>query len=67
MTNFNTTADLISYIGIERAAAALGVPVATIIRYRYRDKLPALWLDALEDAARRPLPRNLFTFKRTDA
>lgn len=64
MKHFHTPADLIAYIGHERASEALGVPVATVLRYRWRDKLPASWLDGLEDAAARPLPRDLFTFKR---
>jgi hypothetical protein len=63
MTHFKTPADVIAYIGHERTAEVLGVPVATVMRARWRDKLPASWLDGLEDAAARPLPRELFTFK----
>ena len=66
MKDFHTPADLIAYIGHERASEVLGIPVATVLRYRWRDKLPASWLDSLEDAAARPLPRDLFTFKRAD-
>ena len=66
MTDLHTPAQIIDHIGHERAAEALGVPVKTVLRYRWADrgKLPAAWLDALEGAAKCPLPREVFSFKR---
>ncbi|MDT8329018.1 MAG: hypothetical protein RQ750_16860 [Roseovarius sp.] len=64
MTDLTTPAQIIAYVGHERAAEALGVPVQTVLRYRWREKLPPAWLDALEGAAMRPLPRDVFSFKR---
>jgi len=62
----SVVAKILDDIGHERVAEALGVPVATVLRARWRDKLPASWLDGLERAACRPLPRSVFSFKSSD-
>ena len=63
----NTPKQILEYVGLERAAAALGVTPDRVDRATRDDKLPAAWLDALESLARIPLPREAFNFKRASA
>lgn len=58
-----TPQDLIDFIGPEALQAALGVGPDRIRLARQADRLPALWYDAMERLAGRPLDRRLFTFK----
>ena len=59
-----STRDILQFVGLPEAAAALGVTLDRIERAQRDDALPAAWLDTLEGLARRPLPRDLFAFKR---
>jgi len=63
MENFSTPRQIIAHIGAEQAAHALGVPLKTVRRKLYEDRLPAAWYFALSESAGEPLPRGLFTFK----
>ena len=58
-----TPQELIDFIGADTLQAALGVGPDRIRLARQSDKLPALWYDAMERLAGRPLDRRLFTFK----
>jgi hypothetical protein len=62
-----TPRDILDYIGRDRCALALGVSPARVERATRDPHLPAAWLDALEKAAGRPLPRDAFAFKRAGA
>jgi hypothetical protein len=67
LSGMNTPRAILEYIGTDTAiAAALGVSPDRVDRARRGDKLPASWLDVLEQLARRPLPREAFSFKRAD-
>jgi len=58
------TRDILQFVGLQEAASALGVTLDRVERAQRGDVLPASWLDTLEGLARRPLPRELFAFKR---
>jgi hypothetical protein len=62
-----TPRQILDYIGRDRCVLALGVSPARVERATRDDKLPAAWLDALEQAAGQPLPRDAFAFKRAAA
>lgn len=60
----NTVAQIIEYVGGNKAAASLMAVEPDVVRaYVRKGELPASWYDALERATGRPLPRHLFTFK----
>ena len=61
--------DIINYLGGRDAVAALvNVKQRAVGMAETSGKLPCAWFDALEMAARRPLPREAFTFRdRTQA
>lgn len=62
-----TPREILEYCGTDAdLAAALGVSPDRVDRARRGQALPASWLDALEQIARRPLPREAFSFKRAD-
>ena len=62
-----TPREILEYCGDDAAiASALGVSVDRVDRARRGATLPAAWLDALEMMARRPLPRDAFSFKRAE-
>lgn len=60
-----TPREILDYVGQDAAATALGVKADSVRRAAKGDKLPAAWLDTLEQLARRPLDRGVFTFKRS--
>ena len=60
-----TPREILQYVGVDAAAAALGVSVIRVDRAQRDEKLPASWLDTLERLARRPLDRDAFAFKGT--
>jgi hypothetical protein len=62
-----TPRDILEYVGLAEAAKALGVTPHRVDRAQRGDTLPASWLDTLERLAKRPLPREAFSFKRGDA
>ena len=60
-----TPREILDYCGTDQTIAeTLGVSVDRVDRARRDDKLPASWLDALENLAKRPLDRDAFSFKR---
>jgi hypothetical protein len=58
-----TVAEVIDYIGQDRVKRAFGVNTRRLNQCRQFNQLSALWYDALERMAGRPLPRDLFSFK----
>jgi len=63
----NTPREILEFIGPERARVALGVGKARMRQALGEDRLPASWLHTLEELARRPLPRECFSFKKAGA
>jgi hypothetical protein len=59
-----TPRDILQHVGLDRAAAALGVTLERVERAQRADLLPAAWLDTLERLAGHDLPRSAFRFKR---
>ena len=60
----NTPREILNFVGLEEAQRALGVSFGSVERAQRQEKLPAAWLDTLERLAGRPLPREVFNFKR---
>ena len=62
-----TASEIIDYVGGDGAvAAAIGVGTDAVRKARKAERLPAAWLDTLEGLARRPLPREAFSFRRAE-
>jgi hypothetical protein len=60
-----TASEIIDYVGGDSAVAdAIGVGQDAVRKARKSGTLPSAWLDALEGLARRPLPREAFSFRR---
>lgn len=60
-----TPSDIIEFVGGgDVVAKALGVGPDAVRMAVRKPQLPSAWLDTLEALARRPLPRDLFAFKR---
>jgi hypothetical protein len=60
-----TPSEIIEFVGGgDKVAAALGVGTDAVRMAVKKPQLPSAWLDTLEALARRPLPRELFAFKR---
>ena len=59
-----TPQEILDFVGQDAAADALGVKPDSVRRAAKGKQLPAAWLDTLENLARRPLDRRVFTFKR---
>ncbi len=55
--------DLITFIGADRMASALGLTPHSIEKAKTQRRFPASWYDALERLAGRPLDRKMFSFK----
>ena len=61
---FKTAKDVIAFIGAEALANEVGVSRKTMTSYqRGGGQMPAMWYDACERLAGRPMPRDLFYFK----
>lgn len=59
-----TPREILDYIGDDALVAqAVDVALVRVDRARRSETLPASWLDALERLAKRPLPREAFSFK----
>jgi len=58
-----TPAEILDFVGHDRAQAILGVGSDRIRLARAASHLPASWYHAMEKLAGRPLPRESFTFK----
>lgn len=58
-----TLSEILDFIGRERLMAEVGVKSSAVRMAEKSGKAPALWYDAMERLAGRPLPRDLFTFK----
>lgn len=63
MPPMKTPAEIIEFVSVPAACAALDVRPTAIKEALRKGKLPALWYDTLEQMARRPLPRECFSFK----
>ena len=59
----NTLTQIFDYIGRDRLMAEIGVKDSAIRMAEKKGQAPALWYNAMERLAGRPLDRNLFTFK----
>ena len=58
-----TARDIIDFVGKDTVSANLDVG-AEAVRVAYRNnRIPALWYDAMEQLAGRPLPRDAFSFR----
>ncbi len=53
------------FIGRDRLMAEIGVKSSAVRMAEKSGQAPALWYDAMERLAGRPLDRKLFTFKRS--
>jgi hypothetical protein len=60
---FSSAASIVDYITPERLMAEIGVKPDALRKAKRAGKLPAMWYDACERLAGRPLPRELFYFK----
>lgn len=58
-----TLSEILDYIGRERLMAEVGVKSSAVRMAEKAGRAPALWYDAMERLAGRPLDRSLFTFK----
>lgn len=59
----NTASEIVAYITPAALMAEVGVKRDAINKAVRSGKLPALWYDACERLAGRPLPREAFYFK----
>lgn len=58
-----TVTEIMDFIGRDRLMAEIGVKSSAVRMAEKSGQAPALWYDAMERLAGRPLDRKLFTFK----
>ena len=58
-----TVPDIIEYLGADAICSAVKVKPPAVRKARNEEQFPAMWYDALERLAGRPLDRRLFSFK----
>lgn len=58
-----TLSEILDFVGRDRFMAEVGVKASAVRMAEKAGKAPALWYDAMERLAGRPLDRKLFSFK----
>lgn len=58
-----TLSEILDFVGRDRFMAEIGVKSSAVRMAEKSGKAPALWYDAMERLAGRPLDRKLFSFK----